>query len=214
MKFKLLLFLILPIITISQTRQDTIKYIRDLKEISSINGKEISEILTDLKKENSKAGTTREYRAQVISTNFTVPMVRFNFIDSTTDETKGNVTFFNSIGAGINYSFMGRLSETRNEYSEVINREHHNIIGVQAGFLFSAKTGDAPTNIFALTAGLNILDFQIGYGYELGTIEPNQKRGFITIAYSIPISKLMDGGFFILNQKNLKQEDVKKATQK
>ena len=149
---------------------------------------------------NMQSSATKEYNAQVLSTNFTVPIARFNFIKQSEGVTKkGNITFFSSVGAGISYGF-GRLYETRDENTKIINREFNNIVGAQIGFLFSAQTGENPTNLFAVSLGLNVLDFQIGYGYELGTITNDQKRGFLTIAYSIPLSKLTKGGFFILNK--------------
>jgi hypothetical protein len=149
----------------------------------------------------SKTLTVQEYNwSNVITTNFTVPMVRFNFVDETDElKAKGNVTFFSSVGAGISYNW-GSLYEFTDNNNLVNNHEFKNIIGIQAGFLFSADTGDTPTNVFALTFGINVLDFHIGYGYELGTITENQKRGFLSIAYSIPISKLTKGGLYIVNR--------------
>ncbi|TVZ14337.1 hypothetical protein [Maribacter sp. MAR_2009_72] len=158
----------------------------------------------------SQSLSVTEYKnSKVLNTNFTVPLVRFNFIDDTADElAKGNVTFFSSVGAGISYN-LGRLYQTTDGNSKITDNEFNNIIGVQAGFLFSAKTGTTPTNIFALTAGINILDFHVGYGYELGTIEENQKRGFLTISYSIPVSKLTKAGLYIINKGEEVQADEK-----
>ncbi len=145
---------------------------------------------TDLK-------VTEFKNSQVISTNFTVPLVRFNFVEETAGSMeKGNVTFFSSVGAGVSYNF-GRLFQYENNDGEIVENQFMNIIGLQVGFLFSAETADPPTNLFAITSGINILDFHVGYGYELGTIAENQKRGFITIAYSIPVSKLTKAGLFV-----------------
>lgn len=53
------------------------------------------------------ASSTNEYKAQVISTNFTVQIIGFNIIDKNWQEAptdrKENVTFYNSIVAGIGY---------------------------------------------------------------------------------------------------------------
>ncbi len=150
--------------------------------------------------------------SQVISTNFTVPLVRFNFVEQTENNLeKGNVTFFSSVGAGVSYNF-GRLFQHENNDGEIVENEFMNIIGVQMGFLFSAKTSDPPTNIFALTTGINILDFHVGYGYELGTISENQKRGFLTISYSIPISKLTKAGLFVINKGRLANKENDRST--
>lgn len=158
----------------------------------------------------SKTLTFTEYKwSQVITTNFTVPMVRFNFVEETEDlKAKGSVTFFNSVGAGISFNW-GSLYEATDNDSLVNNHEFKNVIGVQTGFLFSADTGDASTNIFALTLGVNVLDFHVGYGYELGTITENQKRGFLSIAYSIPISKLSKSGLFIVERGTTVTNNIK-----
>ncbi len=157
--------------------------------------------------------TVTEFKnSKVISTNFTVPLVRFNFVNQTEDSMeKGNVTFFNSVGAGVSYNF-GRLFQYQNKENEIVENEFINIIGFQAGFLFSAKTDDPPTNIFALTAGVTILDFHVGYGYELGTISQNQKRGFITISYSIPVSKLTKAGLFVIDKGTKADKSTDQST--
>lgn len=138
---------------------------------------------------------TSEYAATVFNTNFTVPILRFN--RTTGDPAKkGNVAFFNSIGAGIGIS-GGRLEVTADSSGKPVNMTMHNTVGFQAGFLFAANTEENATNIFALTAAVTLLNFQIGYGYELGTVQTNQKRGFVTVAYSIPLAKLVKGGMYI-----------------
>lgn len=154
-----------------------------------------------------KANEVTEYKAQVISTNFTIPIIRFNVIDKNSNaaptDRKGNVSFFNSIGAGVGY-YWGRITEVTDKDGKVINSEMDNTFGIQAGFLFAANSsGSNNTNIFALTAGISILNFQLGYGYEFGTIGANDKRGFMTLAYGIPVSKLIRGGFYKVKSSEL-----------
>jgi len=142
----------------------------------------------------------KEYKAQVISTNFTIPIIRFNFLAKdpiNTENKKGNVSFFNSVGAGIGY-YWGRLTEVTDNSGKVISTEMNNTFGFQAGFLFASNSSSSNnTNIFALTLAMSLLNFQIGYGYELGTLGTSEKRGFLTLAYGIPISKLIKGGFYV-----------------
>lgn len=78
----------------------------------------------------------------------------------------GNVNFFNSIGAGFFFG-DGRIQETRNENNEIINSEFYNSLSLQAGFLYSSRTGENTENIFAPTLRAKIPNFQLGYGYEL-----------------------------------------------
>jgi hypothetical protein len=44
------------------------------------------------------------------------------------------------------------------------------------------------------------LNFQFGVGYELGTIANGQRRGFATIAYAIPLSSLVKGGYWVTHK--------------
>ena len=146
-------------------------------------------------------GKTSVYKATVLNSNFTVPLIRFNRINNDINQ-KGSVSFFNAIGAGIGISW-GELAVTtdNSEDSHVINSEMHNTIGVQLGCLFAANTNsENQQNIFAPTLSVSVLNFQLGYGYELGTISEKQKRGFLTIAYSIPLSRLIKGGFYIFKR--------------
>jgi hypothetical protein len=146
-------------------------------------------------------GKTSIYKATVLNSNFTVPLIRFNRINNDNTQ-KGSVSFFNAIGAGIGISW-GELSVTtdNSEGAQVINSEMNNTVGIQLGCLFAANTNsENQQNIFAPTFSVSVLNFQLGYGYELGTVSENQKRGFVTIAYSIPLSKLIKGGFYILRR--------------
>lgn len=140
-----------------------------------------------------------EYRATIINSHFTIPVVRFNQVKD--DPSKeGNIQLFNSIGAGISYS-AGRLIDIRDSNGELIDTEFNNSWGLSLGVLFSAGSANGvDRNVFAPMASFNLLDFQIGYGVELGTRAANQKRGFFTIAYSIPLYKLTKGKFRIIKK--------------
>ncbi|WP_203257311.1 hypothetical protein [Hyunsoonleella ulvae] len=143
----------------------------------------------------SVAGKTVKYKATIWNTNFSIPLARFNFTKN--DEQKaGDLLLFNSIGAGFGIS-AGELSETRDLQGNLINQEFVNTFGVHLGFLFSAGTGDDTNNVFAPTLNFSVLDFQIGVGYELGTLSENQRPTFLTLSYAIPLYKLKKGGFWI-----------------
>lgn len=132
--------------------------------------------------------TTLTYKTSIWSTNFNIPLVRFNRVEN--DDTKhGDILVFNSIGAGLGY-YLGRLERTRDDRGEIINEEFSNSFGITIGALFSAGTGEDTKNVFAPTLNISTLDFQIGYGYELGTLSQSQRRGFFTLSYAIPLYKL------------------------
>lgn len=154
----------------------------------------------------------------MISTNFTVPIIRFNPIDKNSQgapaDKKGNVAFFNSIGAGVGY-YWGRLTEITDVNGEIINTEMDNTFGIQTGFLFEANSsGGNNSNNFAWTFGISILNFQVGYGYEFGTVNANEKRGFLTLAYGIPVSKLIKGGFYKIKRSELTDAEKKRGFSK
>lgn len=141
------------------------------------------------------------YRATILNTHFTIPIVRFNQIKGNSSKD-GNVTLFNSIGAGVSYS-GGRLIDIRDSNGEIIDTKFNNTFGVSVGFLFSAGSNDdegQDDNVFAPMISLNLLDFQLGFGVELGTRTEDQRRGFFTIAYSIPLYKLTGSKFRIIKK--------------
>ncbi|WP_269235094.1 hypothetical protein [Flavobacterium flavigenum] len=144
------------------------------------------------------ASTNYKYNCRMLNTNFTIPIARFNLTkhDDTTSK-QGDVILFNSIGAGVGMSW-GQFEKTTDAKGEIINTEFTNSFGIHIGFLFSAGNDDTENkNVFAPSVSISVLDFQIGYGHELGTLAPSQKKGFLTLAYAIPISKLLKGKYYI-----------------
>lgn len=148
--------------------------------------------------------TTLTYGTQILSTNFSIPLVRFNFV--TDDDTKqGDILLFTSVGAGVGY-YWGQLERTRDNTGEIINEDFRNRFGINLGFLFSAGTGEDTKNVFAPVINFAILDFQLGIGTELGTRSPNQKREFVTLSYAIPMYKLFKKGYKIYAMDKLPSE--------
>ena len=153
--------------------------------------------------------TTLIYQTSIWSTNFSIPLVRFNFVKG--DENKqGDILLFNSIGAGIGW-YKGRLERTRDNVGEIVNEEFSNSVGINLGFLFSAGTGEDTKNVFAPVLNFCALDMQIGFGAELGTRSPNQKKEFITLSYAIPMYKLFKKGYRISKHIGLPSESIHKT---
>lgn len=137
-----------------------------------------------------------EYTATILSSSFTLPMIRFN--PTMRDENRsGTVEAFRSVGAGIGLNW-GRLIYTTDGNRQPLVSEFKNTLGLQLGFLFSSKAGEDKTNVFALTGGMNILNFQVGIGHEFGDIVKNQKRTFFTVAYNIPLTVLVKSAYHVL----------------
>lgn len=141
--------------------------------------------------------TTYNYKVAMVNTNFTIPIARFNLTSNDGTAKDGEILLFNSIGAGVGYSW-GTFTKTTDDKGELINSEFISSFGYHFGVLFSAGgSGSENKNVFAPTFSISVLDFQFGYGYEMGTRAPNQKRDFFTIAYAIPIAKLVRGKFYV-----------------
>ena len=139
--------------------------------------------------------------ATILTTNFNIPVARFNIVkhDNRTDAI-GNINLFTSIGAGVGVNW-GEKKTIYDSNGDIVNEDFKNYFGLNAGFLFSAQTGDDKKNVFAPTVNLTALDFQIGAGYELGSLESGQSNFFLTFSYAIPLYKLTKTGFLTLRER-------------
>ena len=146
----------------------------------------------------STGNTSEEFDAAFLTTNFTVPILRFNLLNKGSQTTStGNVALFNSVGAGLSFN-IGRLTVTRDPTTNLITeQEFFTRIGLQLGCLFAASNSSSgSSNVFAPTLSLTVVNFQIGGGYELGDVDNNHSKFFISLAYGIPLAKLVPGGFW------------------
>jgi hypothetical protein len=165
-----------------------------------IDAKHEVHLLNEIAKKKFK-NTKITYKATILNTNFSIPIARFNF--SKNDSlNKGNIQLFNSIGAGFGISW-GRMTDYRDENGELENSDFANTFSIHGGILFSAGNNN---NVFAPVLSLGLLDFQLGLGYELGNISKNQKRGFITIGYAIPLYKLTKGKYWFARKSGIVNE--------
>ncbi|MDA8730944.1 hypothetical protein N9M36_01270 [Flavobacteriaceae bacterium] len=147
---------------------------------------------------------TIKYKATIWNTNFSIPIARFNFTKNDDSNKFGDIQMFNSIGAGFGKSW-GTMTDFRDENGHLENSDFANSFSIHGGFLFSA--GDEQ-NVFAPFLTIGLLDFQFGFGVELGTIKEDQERVFLTLGYAIPLYKLTKGKYLfskkgrILNEIN------------
>ena len=163
----------------------------NLSKTASEVRKKYNQFLLNKESKELFKNTKITYEATIFNTNFSIPIARFNFIKD--DDSKfGNIQMFNSIGAGFGISY-GKMTDYRNEIGELENSEFNNSISFHLGFLFSAGTEN--DNVFAPTFNIGLMDFQLGYGVELGKIDDNQQRSFLTVGYAIPLYKLKKGKY-------------------
>lgn len=151
--------------------------------------------------------STNEYRVTGFNTNFVIPTVRVNFHNDI-DNSTGRVSAFNSIGAGFSFG-GGRLIVSTDSTNRVISKKFKNTFSIQTGFLFSISnnTPDGSSNsIFAPVIGINFLNFNLSTGIELGERSVNQKKGFVTLSYNLPISAILPNTYWIWakNKKPIK----------
>ena len=185
---------------VSEKTRQNIKRIKD-----SVIDKYERYIVAEESKKAFK-NTKITYKATIFNTYFSVPIARFNRVKND-DNKEGNVQLFNSVGAGISLK-GGRITDIRDSHGELIDTEFNNTMGVSLGVIFSAGSANGEDeNVFAPVLSIDFLDFQLGYGVELGTRENNQKRGFFTVAYSIPLYKLVKGKYRII-KKSIILNDV------
>lgn len=183
---------------INSTSTGNVENINNLSQ--EIESKYQVHLLNNLAKKRFK-NTKITYNAKILNTNFSIPIARFNF--SKNDSiNKGNIQLFNSIGAGFGVSW-GSMTDYRDENGELENSDFANTFSIHGGVLFSAGNNN---NVFAPILSLGILDFQLGLGYELGDISENQRRGFVTIGYAIPLYKLTKGKYWFIKKSGIVNE--------
>ena len=157
-----------------------------------------------------------QFRAWVLNTDFNLPAIRFTpFYPAYREKnhSMGRLSVFNSVGAGfsLNRGIFTELVDAQNP-EEVISSQMKNRFGVHLGMLFSYPNDSLKSFVFAPTLGLQLLDIQFGWGYELGTIQTGERRMFYTLAYRIPIKKLYNISYIRMKQRSKK--DKKKKDQK
>jgi hypothetical protein len=151
-----------------------------------------------------------EDRRIALHSIFNVPIVRYNISSLNTKESElGNLEYFNSIGAGVSLSYgkvnfkskdgKGLNDSTLGDDVEISMK---NEFGISLGVLFSKNDSIGGSRvIFAPTISLQILDFQVGYGYELGSAKTSTRRSFFTVTYGIPLTKLSLAGSYLFGER-------------
>ncbi|MEM6523428.1 MAG: hypothetical protein AAF693_06545 [Bacteroidota bacterium] len=168
-------------------------------------------VVTDLTAQNDFDGQKVYEKAWVLTSNFALPAVRFNRWKNGFDEnSSGQLELFNSVGAGLSLLYGNIIQiEDKDNSEEPLSTDFSNVIGVHFGALFSKSNaeGGLDDNVFAIVAGVSVLDVQIGYGREFGDRAEGIKRGFVTISYAIPLFKLTKKSALNLNKLNEDNSD-------
>lgn len=155
---------------------------------------------------------TDERPALIFSTDFIVPMVRYDLLEIRESvNPKGRVSAFNSLGAGFSVAFGSLTTRFTDSLRTKIDKKNgfdfKNIIAIQGGVLFSIdqKAGEN-NNIFAPCIGLSALDFSLMWGYDFAHSDTQLDGHFFTIAYNVPLRKILHKSIIPIHRFTIKNE--------
>lgn len=80
------------------------------------------------------ASTSYRYKTNILSSNFSNPVVKFSRFDNPITGAIGDVSFFNSVGAGLSIA-AGEIAEVRDESGKIINQKFTSTLGATIGIL-------------------------------------------------------------------------------
>lgn len=156
--------------------------------------------------------TTESYTEHrwILNSNITLPATKFYLsadAKKDIDDPKGYLELFSSFGVGLSLNFGKATFKKNVETQKVLENKttFTNMIGVQFGVLYSSQFNEIDQNSvneFSLYSGVNILDLQIGAGYELGAKPSYTSRWYISVAYGIPLHKLTGRASHIFEKRD------------
>ena len=151
-----------------------------------------------------------EQKKWVLHSNLNLPAAKFHIANKMAEEEAvGYLELFSSYGVGLSFNY-GTVTFVRDiDHDKILPNETKfaNIFGFQCGLLFSSKiNNDSPTNFNNLSVygGINLLDLQLGAGYELGSRLENSNGWFASLSYAIPLHTISRKASFIFDKKKAK----------
>lgn len=148
-----------------------------------------------------------EKKKWVLHSNLNLPAAKFHLAEKIAqDGSKGYLELFSSYGVGmsLNYGTASMLFDLENQKFIPNETKFANAFGFQMGLLFSSKIAqDAPNNVnnLSIYGGINLLDLQLGMGYELGSKLDNTTGWFLSLSYGIPLHSLSRRASYIFKKK-------------
>ena len=148
-----------------------------------------------------------EQNKWVLHTNLNLPAAKFHLANKIAeDDPIGHLELFSSYGVGLslNYGTVTFVRDIDNDKILPNETKFANIFGFQCGLLFSSKINDNnPTNFNNLSvySGINLLDLQMGVGYELGSRIENSTGWFVSLSYGIPLHTISRKAAYIFDKK-------------
>ncbi len=142
----------------------------------------------------------------LLNSGINLPAVKFHITDKSQSESNGHLELFSSFGLGLSINFGEASFYKSPEQQKFINdqTEFRNIIGLQLGLLYSSKVNEfdySQINLFSIYSGINVLDLQIGGGYEFGSRIIHSTGWFVSMSYGIPIYKITGTGSYLFKKK-------------
>ncbi len=160
-----------------------------------------------------------EEKRWLLNSGINLPAAKFHLTEATVDDdSQGFLELFSSFGVGLSINY-GSAKFTRNlENNRIIEdrTEFTNLVGFQFGILYSSKVSEidqGQINVFSVYSGLNILDLQMGGGFEFGSRIDNSNGWFVSVSYGIPIYKITGSGSYLFKPKaaKIKEKQVEFA---
>ncbi len=135
-------------------------------------------------------------RTWLMNSDFTAPTMRYApyITKPPNSSSSGHLSMFNSVGAGLSFNF-GEMTQMFRPSPGSTRREIaattlENYFGFGLGLLFSVAGEQNRTYSLAPNFGIQILDFQLGVGYELGSSDASESRFFYALDYKLRLKNI------------------------
>jgi hypothetical protein len=142
-------------------------------------------------KESIGTISVKTQRTWLMNSDFTAPTMRYApyITRPPNSSSSGHLSMFNSVGAGLSFNF-GEMTQMFRPSPDSTRREIaattlENYFGFGLGLLFSVAGEQNRTYSLAPNFGIQILDFQLGVGYELGSSDASESRFFYSLGYKL-----------------------------
>lgn len=163
---------------------------------------------------HSQTITTKSFQENrfVVNSSINLPAAKFHLANKAVNpNVAGQLELFSAFGVGMSFNY-GKTTFIQDLNTNKImseKTEFANIVGMQMGILYSSKIdafNETNINDFSIFSAINILDLQLGIGYELGSSHPATTGWFVSASYGIPIYKVTPTGFYIFPKRRKKSK--------
>lgn len=157
--------------------------------------------------------TTESFQEKrwLLNSGINLPAAKFHLTEQVDEyDSKGFLELFSSFGVGVSINFGSATFIRDLDKNSILEErtEFSNLVGIQCGVLFSSKVSEldqSQINVFSFYSGLNVLDLQIGGGFEFGSRIEDSNGWFVSVSYGIPIYKITGAGSYLFEKPTQQQ---------